>query len=212
MFCDTLGVGRLFQASTTFNYIIANTAPRYTIERIILFNITGPGEGKSYTNNVLNFQFKGVTGCIETLTSFTPQAFKYKQKRTACIVVIDDAHTTHEKNIKAVDRESNVIPNTFKSLLDNSVLQSDVVTRDPNNGKVDTVKYQAVHNCGFVWNTNTMGFVNAAWADWYLIMESEFPECMTRTRSTKQIQDTVDECQMHHIAKVCLYRQNLMRQ
>lgn len=46
LFSDTLQVGRLFQASTTFNYIISNTAPRYTIERIMLFNITGPGEGK----------------------------------------------------------------------------------------------------------------------------------------------------------------------
>lgn len=211
LFCDSLQVGRLFQASTTFNYIIANTAPRYTIERIMLFNITGPGEGKTYANNVLNYQFRRIGGCIETLTSFTPQAFKYKQKRNACVVMIDDAHITHEKNIKAVDRESNVIPNTFKNLLDTSVLESDVVTRDVSSGKVDTVKYQAVHNCGFVWNTNTMGFVSNAWADRCLIMESEFPKCMTRTRSTKQIQDTVEKFKMERIAAVCLYRQNLIQ-
>lgn len=211
LFCDSLQVGRLFQASTTFNYIIANTAPRYTIERVMLFNITGPGEGKSYANNVLNYQFRSVKGCIETLTSFTPQAFKYKQKRNACVVMIDDAHITHEKNIKALDRESNVIPNTFKNLLDTSVLESDVVTRDVSSGKVDTVKYQAVHNCGFVWNTNTMGFVSDAWADRCLIMESEFPENVTRTRSTKQIQDTVTKHKMGRIAAVCLYRQNLIQ-
>ena len=211
LFCDSLQVGRLFQASTTFNYIISNTAPRYTIERIMLFNITGPGEGKSYANNVLNYQFRKVRGCIETLTSFTPQAFKYKQKRNACVVMIDDAHITHEKNPKAVDRESNVIPNTFKNLLDTSVLVSDVVSRDTNSGKVDTVKYQAVHNCGFVWNTNTMGFVSEAWADRCHIMESEFPERVSRTRSTKQIQDTVEKCKMEHIAAVCLYRQNLVQ-
>ncbi|KAK2836053.1 hypothetical protein Q5P01_016537 [Channa striata] len=121
LFSDSLEVGRLFQASTTFNYIVANTAPRYTIERVMLFNITGPGEGKSYANNVLNCQFKQVKGCIETLTSFTPQAFKYKRQRNACVVMIDDAHITHEKNIKALDKESNVIPNTFKNLLDTSV-------------------------------------------------------------------------------------------
>lgn len=211
LFCDSLQVGRLFQASTTFNYIIVNTAPRYTIERVMLFNITGPGEGKSYANNVLNYQFRRVRGCIETLTSFTPQAFKYKQKRNACVVMIDDAHITHEKNVKAVDRESNVIPNTFKNLLDTSVLESDVVTRDASSGKVYTVKYHAVHNCGFVWNTNTMGFVSDAWADRCLIMESEFPECVSRTRSTKQIQDTVEKCKMEHIAAVCLYRQNLIQ-
>lgn len=39
LFTESLNVGRLFQASTTFNYIIANTAPRYTLERIMLFNI-----------------------------------------------------------------------------------------------------------------------------------------------------------------------------
>ncbi|KAK2825776.1 hypothetical protein Q5P01_019990 [Channa striata] len=126
LFSDSLEVGRLFQASTPFNYIVANTAPRYTIERVMLFNITGPGEGKSYANNVLNCQFKQVKGCIETLTSFTPQAFKYKRQRNACVVMIDDAHITHEKNIKALDKESNVIPNTFKNLLDTSVLESDV--------------------------------------------------------------------------------------
>lgn len=211
LFCDSLQVGRLFQASTTFNYIIANTAPRYTIERIMLFNITGPGEGKSYANNVLNYQFKRIKGCIETLTSFTPQAFKYNQKRNASVVMIDDAHIIHEKNLKAVDRESNVIPNTFKNLLDTSVLESDVVTRDSSSGKVDTVKYQSVHNCGFVWNTNTLGFVSEAWADRCLIMESEFPERLTRTRSTKQMQDTVERKSMDHIATKCLYRQNLIQ-
>ena len=211
MFCDSLQVGRLFQISTTFNYIISNTAPRYTIERVMLFNITGPGEGKTYANNVLNYQFKRVRGCIETLTSFTPQAFKYKQKRDARVVMIDDAHITHEKNRKTTDKESNVIPNTFKNLLDTSVLQSDVPTRDANSGKMDTIKYEAVHNCGFVWNTNTMGFVSDAWADRSVIMESEFPDRATRTRSTKQIQDTVEKYKMEHIATVCLYRQNLIQ-
>lgn len=211
LFCDSLQVGRLFQASTTFNYIVTNTAPRYTIERIMLFNITGPGEGKSYANNVLNYQFRRIKGCIETLTSFTPQAFKYNQKRNTSVVMIDDAHIIHEKNLKAVDRESNVIPNTFKNLLDTSVLESDVVTRDSSSGKVDTVKYQAVHNCGFVWNTNTLGFVSEAWADRCLIMESEFPERLTRTRSTKQMQDTVERKQMDLIAAKCLYRQNLIQ-
>ncbi|KAI4797391.1 hypothetical protein KUCAC02_025120 [Chaenocephalus aceratus] len=211
LFCDCLQVGRLFQASTTFNYIIANTAPRYTIERIMLFNITGPGEGKSYANNVLIYQFRRVRGCIESLTSFTPQAFKYKQKRTACVVIIDDGAISHEKTIRASDGESNVIPNTFKNLLDTSVLESDVVTRDASSGKVDTIKYQSVHNCGFVWNTNTMGFVTDAWADRSLVMDSEFPERMSRTRSTKQIQDTVDRDKMAHIAAVCLYRQNLIQ-
>lgn len=211
LFCDSLQVGRLFQASTTFNYIITNTAPRYTIERIMLLNVTGPGEGKSYANNVLNYQFRTVKGCIETLTSFTPQSFKYKQKRNSCVVMIDDAHITHEKNMKSVDKESNVIPNTFKNLLDTSVLESDVVTRDMSSGKVDTVKYHAVHNCGFVWNTNTMGFMSDAWADRCLIMESEFPEHVTRTRSTNQIQDTVVKLKMDRIAAVCLYRQNLIQ-
>ena len=82
-----------------FNYIITNTAPRYTIERVMLFNITGPGEGKSYANNVLKYQFRRVRGCIEMLMSFNPQAFKYNQKRNACVVMIDDAHITHEKNM-----------------------------------------------------------------------------------------------------------------
>ena len=211
LFSDSLQVGRLFQASTTFNYVIANTAPRYTIERIMLFNITGPGEGKSYANYVLNYMFRKVSGCIETLTSFTPQAFKYKHKRDACVVMIDDAHISHEKNVKSIDRESNVIPNTFKNLLDTSVLESDVVMRDQRSGQVDTVKCQAVHNCGFVWNTNTLGFVSDAWADRCLVMESEFPESSTRTRGTKQIQDTVDGLKMERIAAVCLYRQNLIQ-
>lgn len=218
LFCDDLGtddglkVGRLFQASTTFNYIITNTAPRYTIERIMLLNITGPGEGKSYANNVLSCQFRRVTGCIEKLTSFTPQAFKYKQNRNTCVVMIDDAHVTHEKNTKALDRESNVIPNTFKNLLDTSILESDVVTKDVASGAVSTVKFQAVHNCGFVWNTNTMGFVSDAWADRCLIMESEFPERVNpRTCSTKQLQDTVEKHNMDRIAEVCLYRQNMIQ-
>lgn len=67
LFCDSLEVGRLFQASTTFNYIVTNTAPRYTIERVMLFNIRGPGEGKSYANNVLNCQFKQVKDCTHVL-------------------------------------------------------------------------------------------------------------------------------------------------
>ena len=211
LFCDKLRVGRLFQASTTFNYIIVNTAPRYTTQRIMLFNVTGPGEGKTYANDVLNLQFRMVKGCIETLTSFTQQAFKYKKMTTAGVVIIDDAHITHEKNVKAIDRESNVIPNTFKNLLDTSVLESDVVTRDVVTGRVETVKHESVHNCGFVWNTNTMGFVSEAWADRSLILESEFPERVTGTRSTQQLVDTVEKRQMPRIAAVCLFRQNLIQ-
>ncbi|KAK7878267.1 hypothetical protein WMY93_031086 [Mugilogobius chulae] len=211
MFCDTLKVGRLFQASTTFNYIVSNTAPRYTIERIMLFNVTGPGEGKSYANKVLNYQFRLVSGCIETLTSFTPQAFKYNQKRSSCVVMIDDAHITHEKNTKFKDRESNVIPNTFKNILDTSTLESEVVTTEVSSGKAVTVKYKAIHNCGFVWNANTLGFVSEAWADRCLIMESEFQKNVYRTLSTKQIQDIVETEKMDRIAAVCLYRQNLVQ-
>lgn len=91
----------------------------------MIFNITGPGEGKSYANNVLNYQF---------------------------------------------------------------------------------------NTCGFVWNTNTMiGFVSDAWADRCVIIESEYPDHMTRTRSTKQIQDTVANEKMNTIAAMCLYRQNLIQ-
>lgn len=56
-----------------------------------------------------------------------------------------------------------------------------------------------------------MGFVSDAWADRCLIMESEFPEHVTRTRSTNQIQDTVVKLKMDRIAAVCLYRQNLIQ-
>lgn len=211
LFVTHLQVGRLFQASTTFNYIITNTAPRYTVERIMLMNIMGPGEGKSYANGVLAEQFRLVSGCVETLTSFTPQAFKYKQNRTASVVIIDDAHVTHEKTTKAVDRESNVIPNTFKNLLDHSVLESEVVTRNVATGRSDTVSYQAVHNCGFVWNTNTMGFVSDAWADRCLTMESEYSNDLPRTRSTKQLMDVVERERMDRVAQICLYRQNLVQ-
>ncbi|KAJ8332470.1 hypothetical protein SKAU_G00426430 [Synaphobranchus kaupii] len=103
MFSETLKVGRLFQASTTFNYVIANTATRYTVERIMLFNCTGPGEGKTYANQVLACQFKKVPGCIESLTSFTQQAFKYHKNRTSCIITID-THIAHEKSVKMGDR------------------------------------------------------------------------------------------------------------
>lgn len=104
-----------------------------------------------------------------------------------------------------------MIPNTFKNLLDTSVLESDVVSRDVNTGKVDTVKYHAVHNCGFVWNTNTLGFVSDAWADRCVIMESEFPTHVTRTRSSKQLQDTVEKQKMGRVTAMCLYRQNLVQ-
>ncbi|KAK5618697.1 hypothetical protein CRENBAI_013491 [Crenichthys baileyi] len=82
-------------------------------------------------------QFSRVKGCIETLTSFTPQPFKYKQKRSSCVVIIDGAHITHKKNTKSMDRESNVIPNTFKNLLDTS----DVVIRDASSGKGETSEF-----------------------------------------------------------------------
>ncbi|KAK5610235.1 hypothetical protein CRENBAI_008722 [Crenichthys baileyi] len=142
-----------------FDYIISNTAPRYTM----LFNIMGPGEGNSYAN----------------------KGFKYKHKRSSYVVIIDEAHTTHEKNTKSVDRESNMIPNTFKNLLDTSVLESDVVTRDASSGKVETVKFEAEQNCGFLWNTNTLG--------------------------TNQMQDVIKKRRMSEIASVCLYRQNLVQ-
>lgn len=211
LFCDSMEVTRLFQASTTFNYIITNTAPRYTVERIMLLNITGPGEGKSYANNLLEYQFQRVAGCIERLTSFTMMAFKYKQNRTSCVVIIDDAHISHEKNAKSIDKESNVIPNTFKNLLDTSTLESDVVTKDPATGKIATVKYKAVHNCGFVWNTNTMSFMSDAWADRCLIMESEHPKEVSTTRSTTDIVNAVKTRNMDVIAALCLYRQNLIQ-
>ncbi|KAK2847555.1 hypothetical protein Q5P01_010554 [Channa striata] len=110
-----------------------------------------------------------------------------------------------------VDKESNVIPDTLENLLDTSVLESDVVSRDANNGNVDTVKYHAVHSCGFVWNTNTLGFVSDAWADRCIIMESEFPTHLTRTRSSNQLQDTVERLKIDRVAAVCLYRQNLIQ-
>ena len=86
-----------------------------------------------------------------------------------------------------------------------------MVTRDVVTGRVETVKHESVHNCGFVWNTNTMGFVSEAWADRSLILESEFPERVTGTRSTQQLVDTVEKRQMPRIAAVCLFRQNLIQ-
>ncbi|MEQ2200489.1 hypothetical protein XENOCAPTIV_030177, partial [Xenoophorus captivus] len=56
-------------------------------------------------------------------------------KRSSCVVIIDGAHITYKKNTKSMDRESNVIPNTFKNLLDTSVLESDLVMRDASSGK-----------------------------------------------------------------------------
>lgn len=76
------------------------------------------------------------------------------------------------------------------------------MTKDAMTGKINTVKYQAVHNCGFVWNTNTMGFVSDAWADRCLIMESEFPRDVTQTQSTIQIRDVVENHKMDRSAVV----------
>ncbi|KAJ8009797.1 hypothetical protein DPEC_G00067940 [Dallia pectoralis] len=65
---DSLQVGRhISEASTTFNYIITSTAPRYTIRQIMLFNVTGL-EGKSYANNVLNYQFRLCSGQLAVVT------------------------------------------------------------------------------------------------------------------------------------------------
>lgn len=56
-----------------------------------------------------------------------------------------------------------------------------------------------------------MGFMSDAWADRCLIMESEHPKEVSRTRSTVQIRDVVEKRKMDRIAALCLYRQNLIQ-
>ncbi|KAK2810142.1 hypothetical protein Q5P01_000431 [Channa striata] len=166
----SLEVGRLFQASTTLNYIVANTAPGTRLNGSCC-STSRPGEGKSYANNVLNCQFKQVKGCIETPRPSLRKPSSTSAEERHARVMIDDA-TSPTKNIKALDKESNVIPNTLKNLLTRSVLRA-TVSRDANSGKVDTASITP-HNRAS-WNTNTLGFVSDAAADRRVIMESEFP-------------------------------------
>ena len=210
LFVDNFKVHRLFQASATFNYVITNTAPRYTIERCMLINFTAPGEGKTFINKLLGLIFQLVPTCIETLSSFTPQSFKYYKMRSSWTVMIEDTHNT-EKSVLGADRDSCNIPNVFKHLLDDSILESNVVSINQATGTLETSKVISVHNCGFVLTTNTLQQTSPGWLDRSHLMTSEHTASSQRTRSFQDLINTVEKGKMDQIAATCLFRQNLVQ-
>ena len=122
---------------------------------------------------------------------------RYAKLIDMIMALVDSALSLSDLNLhcpfESTKSKLDIVPVTatlFKKCLDTSVQES-TVTRDVSTGKEDTIKYNnEVHNCGFVWNTNTMGFVSDVWADGCMIMESEFPDHVTRTHSTKQVKST----------------------
>lgn len=210
LFVDKFKVHRVFQASTTFNYVITNTAPRYTIERCMLFNFTAPGEGKTFINKLLALIFQLVPTCIETLTSFTPQSFKYHKVRSSWTIMIEDTHNA-EKSALGADRDSLNMPNTFKHLLDESLLESNSVSLSQATGSHETSKVTSVQNCGIVWTSNSLDHTSPAWLDRCLVMTSEYTASSQRTRSFQDLITTVQSEKMDQIAAICLFRQNLVQ-
>ena len=210
LFVDDLKVHRLFQASAMFNYVITNTAPRYTVERCMLINYTAPGEGKTFINKLLGLIFQIVPSCIETLSSFTPQSFKYYKTRSSWTVMIEDTHNA-EKNFWGADRDACNIPNVFKHLLDDSVLESNVVSLNPATAALETSRVISVHNCGFVYTTNTLEQTSPGWLDRSLLMTTEHTSSSQRTISFQDLITTIQQRKLDKIAACCLFRQNLVQ-
>lgn len=210
LFQAHFNVTRVFQACVTFMYAIANGAPGYTKDRMMLINFSAPGEGKSFTNYVIKTLFCSLRGFLCELTSFTNQSFKYKDVKTLCNVLIDDAAVPAD-NAKYRSKDAQNVPNMFKNMLDTGTLICEVPLRNQSTNAFVTECVESVQNCGVVWSTNSLEIFSDAWKDRTYLMGSEYGLPAARSLTTESVEKVAEANKLSAAAERLLFRQNLMQ-
>nr|QWY26447.1 MAG: hypothetical protein [Ranid herpesvirus 4] len=131
-FLNHFGLTRLKQAITLFHYIICNAAPRWRTGRMIIINCTPPGEGKTFTNKLLQILFQNVQ-LVEILGGITPACFKYGEIPELMKTIVLDDVGLGENTLKNAKHENNMIAGNFKNLLDNGYVLSVAADRQESN-------------------------------------------------------------------------------
>lgn len=215
LFSEDFKITRLVQATVTANYIIANTAPRWRRGRFIIINHTRPGEGKTFTNEVMKELFAGdFPSVVESLMSITPTCLKYDREINILKTrIIDDAGFSTEVLKNARD-ENCSLAGTFKTILDNSYMNSLVTEKNEKTNSLYKQQHLAIHNTGFVWNTNSMSIFTNAVKDRALVLRSTVgsdPKALTSTVSDLSLTTICAEKGMRDIAAKLLCRQNVFQ-
>nr|WAS29280.1 protein Allo56 [Lake sturgeon herpesvirus] len=174
LFTRSFDIKRLTQACVTFYYIIGNMAPRWRTGRLMLVNYTGPGQGKTFVNDVLGHLFKRFDHLLDQIMGVTPTAFKYTtEPHVVKVKVFDDTGFSAEA-LKSAKNENYNFAGSFKTMLDNCYMKTEVTERETGvGGRLVTQKRIAVHNCGFVWNTNSLNIFSEAVRDRTVVLGSE---------------------------------------
>ncbi|UMM52713.1 protein Allo56 [Lake sturgeon herpesvirus] len=174
LFSRSFDVKRLTQACVTFYYIIGNMAPRWRTGRLMLVNYTGPGQGKTFVNDVLGHLFKRFDHLLDQIMGVTPTAFKYTTEPHVVKVKIFDDTGFSAEALKSAKNENYNFAGSFKTMLDNCYMKTEVTERETGvGGRLVTQKRIAVHNCGFVWNTNSLNIFSEAVRDRTVVLGSE---------------------------------------
>lgn len=171
IFQETFQLTRLKQAVVTFNYILFNSAPRWSISRLMLINHTAAGKGKSHTNIIMRLLFD-IRGLFPELSNFSNMSFKYQAANIGKILLMDDVGFSSTQQ-RTMTSEDNIIPAQFKCILDKGYTVSNVVENDKTTCKNVTRTILSVHNIGFIWNTNTLSHISEAWQDRSVVLGNE---------------------------------------
>uniref|UniRef100_A0AB33V6L7 Core protein n=1 Tax=Latid herpesvirus 1 TaxID=3096545 RepID=A0AB33V6L7_9VIRU len=209
LFVEHLGVTRCSQATLEFSYIIHNTAPRWKLNRIMIVNHTRPGQGKTFTNEVLMALFAEVGGIFEELSNFTTTSFKYTPRCISKVMLMDDVGFTPEQQ-KMIAREDNIVQNHFKCMLDKGYTNNNVTQWNQQKQNYNSNKIISIQNTGFIWNTNTLAPFGGALKDRSLILG---PEPLTRaiTKGGLEITKRVADAGLGELAKKLFLRQHLIQ-
>nr|UKB92880.1 protein Allo56 [Acipenserid herpesvirus 1]WJJ61001.1 Allo56 [Acipenserid herpesvirus 1] len=174
LFTRSFDIKRLTQACVTFYYIMGNMAPRWRTGRLMLVNYTGPGQGKTFVNDVLGHLFKRFDHLLDQIMGVTPTAFKYTTEPHVVKVKIFDDTGFSAEALKSAKNENYNFAGSFKTMLDNCYMKTEVTERETGvGGRLVTQKRIAVHNCGFVWNTNSLNIFSEAVRDRTVVLGSE---------------------------------------
>nr|UNP64365.1 hypothetical protein [Salmonid herpesvirus 1] len=212
MFRTTLGLTRCAQGALCLTYIFHNTAPRWCLRRCMVINYTTHGQGKTYTNQGIQSLLGSVEGVFGELSSLTDAALKYVDEiNTTKIVVMDDVgfSATQLKNLRM---ESSSIAAQFKGILDKGYLRNTMAEQSEGSKKHVTVVRTAVHNTGFIWNTNTVSTFSAAWKDRCLILGPEPPSAVKFAHDGEaRMQAKIAEAGLGSVTETLFLRQNLLQ-
>ncbi|AAD12270.1 ORF73 [Ranid herpesvirus 1] len=184
LFVEQFGSTRLPQAVVTFHYVIANTSVRWRVGRIMIINCAPPGVGKSFAVKLIQKLF-AETELVHILSSFTQASFKYTPEPNVIRTVVLEDVGFNCDTIRNSKNENANLPSTFKNMLDNSCLPAMAPGKKETKTETSIVtrEYNAVHNVGFVWNSNSQDIFTTAVLDRAVVFDESANYSSKRQRA-----------------------------